>query len=278
MRKEIVILLVLFGVFLAIGCVDNKGASSNNAATPNNTVTPAPEGNPVVTGNRPGMMNSPGNNYGYGHGMMGNQSGQMGPGMMNNPNYNYGYGPGMMYNQSGNYSYGHGMTGNMMSIYYPESKPITQDVALKNMENFSRQYSSNSEVEDFMMFSSNYYAVVKDAASGQDIAEILVDRYSGSTYPEPGPNMMWNTNYGAGRVQAGSSGYDLAGAKKLAEDFLSGYLPGSQIQESHSLPGYYTFDFGRNETESMLSVNAYTGQIWVHTWHGSYMGGMNMTS
>jgi len=44
------------------------------------------------------------------------------------------------------------------------------------------------------------------------------------------------------------------------------------------MPGYYTFDFGRNETESMLSVNAYSGQIWVHTWHGSYIGGMNMTS
>lgn len=268
MRKEIVILLVLFSVFLAIGCASNKGESSNNGVTPNNTVTPVPEGNPIVTDNRPGMMNNPGNNYGYGSGMMGNK-GSMGP--------------GMMYNQSGNYSYGSGMMGNMMmgnmmAIYYPESKPITQDVALENMENFTRQYGSNTEVDDFMTFSNNYYAVVKDVASGQDIAEILVDRYSGSAYPEPGPNMIWNTRYGAGRVQAGSSGYDLAGAKKLVGDFLTGYLPGAQIQESHAMPGYYTFDFGRNETEGMLSVNAYSGQIWVHTWHGSYIGGMNMTS
>ncbi len=199
----------------------------------------------------------------------GYQSGQMGPGMMNNPGYNYSYGYGMMGNM---------MMGNMMALYYPESKPITQDVALKNMESFARQYGSNIEVEDFMAFSSNYYAVMKDTASGQDIAEILVDRYSGSTYPEPGPNMMWNTRYGAGRMQAGSSGYDLAGAKKLAEDFLTGYLPGAQIQESHEMPGYYTFDFGRNETEGMLSVNAYSGQIWVHTWHGFYLGEMKVTS
>jgi hypothetical protein len=164
------------------------------------------------------------------------------------------------------------MTGNMMAIYYPDSKPITQDVASKNIEDFSRQYGSNTEVEDFMAFSSNYYAVVKDATSGQDIAEVLVDRYSGAAYPEPGPNMMWNTRYGAGRVQAGSLSYDLAGAQQLAEDFLTGYLPGSQIQESHALPGYYTFDFGRNETESMLSVNAFSGQVWVHTWHGSFIG------
>jgi len=90
--------------------------------------------------------------------------------------------------------------------------------------------------------------------------------------------MMWNTLYGAGRTQVGNTGYDLTGARRLAEDFLTGYLPGSQIQESHALPGYYTLDFGRNETESMLSVNAYSGQVWVHTWHGSYIGSMNMTS
>jgi hypothetical protein len=216
-----------------------------------------------------------------GRGMMGSQPGQVGPGMMNRTD-NYGYGPGMMYNRSGNYGYGPGMMGNMMgnmmAIYYPGSKPITQDVALKNLENFSKQYGSNTEIEDFMTFSNNYYAVVKDTSSGQDIAEILVDRYSGSAYPEPGPNMMWNTLYGAGRVQAGSPGYDLNGTRKLVEDFLIDYLPGSQIQESHSMPGYYTFDFGRNETEGMLSVNAYSGQIWVHTWHGFYLGETNVTS
>jgi len=192
---------------------------------------------------------------------VGYQSGHMGPGMM---------GPGMM---------GSGMMGNMMAIYYPDSKPITQDEALKDMQNFARQYyGSNIEIEDFMAFSSNYYAVLKDKNSNQSVAEIIVDRYSGSAYPEPGPNMMWNTLYGAGRAQAGGSGFDLAVAQKLAGDFLLSYLPGAQIMESKAMPGYYTFDFGRNETESMLSVNAYSGQIWVHTWHGSYLGGMNMTS
>jgi hypothetical protein len=65
MRKAIIVLLVLFGVFLAIGCTSNKGAS------PNNTVTPVSEGTPATN-----------SNYGYGPGMMGNQPGQMGPGMM----------------------------------------------------------------------------------------------------------------------------------------------------------------------------------------------------
>jgi len=208
----------------------------------------------------PGMMNNPGDNYSYG------------PGMMNNPGYNYG--SGMM----GNMMTGNMMMGNMMAIYYPESKPVTQDEALRSMQNFSRQYGSNLKVEDFMVFSGNYYAVLKDTNSSQYIAEVLVDRYSGLVYPEPGPNMMWNTRFGAGRTTTGGPEYDVNEAKKLAGDFLTGYLPGAQVLESNEMPGYYTFDFGRQDIEGMLSVNAYNGQIWVHTWHGPYLGGMNTTS
>ncbi len=222
---------------------------------------------------RPMMYGSTYNSGGY-------QSGHMGPGMMNNPGYNS---SGMMGDPSYNYSNGYGMMGNMMmgnmmALYYPESKPVTQDEAIRKMQSFAQQYGPNIDVEDSMTFSSNYYGVVKDTSSNQTIAEILVDRYSGSAYPEPGPNMMWNTRYGAGRVQAEGVSYDLAGSKKLAEEFLTGYLPEAQIMESHEMPGYYTFDFGRKDIEGMLSVNAYSGQIWVHTWHGSYLGEVNVTS
>ncbi|MDD2614938.1 MAG: peptidase M4 [Methanosarcina sp.] len=192
------------------------------------------------------------------------QPGHMGPGMMHNPAYNYSYGPGMM--------------GDMMALYYPEAKPIAQEEARQKMEDFAKQYGSNLEVDDFMAFSSNYYAVLKDTGSNQSIAEILVDRYSGSVYPEPGPNMMWNTLSGAGRTKEEGADYDLAGAKKLTEEFLTGYLPGAKVMESKQMPGYYTFDFGRQDIEGMLSVNAYNGQIWVHTWHGPYLGEDNATN
>ncbi|MDD2340607.1 MAG: peptidase M4 [Methanosarcina sp.] len=198
------------------------------------------------------------------YGPSGYQPGHMGPGMMHNPAYNYSYGSGMM--------------GDMMALYYPGATPINQEEARQKMEDFAKQYGSNLEVDDFMAFSSNYYAVLKDTDSNQSIAEILVDRYSGSVYPEPGPNMMWNTRFGAGRMKAEGADYDLAGAKKLAEIFLTGYLPGAQITESKQMPGYYTYDFGRQDIEGMLSVNAYSGQIWVHTWHGPYLGGFNATT
>jgi len=224
------------------------------------------------------MMYGPAYSPAYGPGSY--QPGRMGPGMMNGPGYgyNYSYGPGMMYGPYYNYSSGPGMMGDIMALYYPGARPITEDEALRNLQSFARQYGSNLMVEDFMAFSSNYYAIVKDVGSSQGLAEVLVDRYSGSAYPEPGPNMMWNTRFGAGRAQAGGSGYDLAGAKKLAEGFLAGYLPGAQILEEKTMPGYYTFDFGRKDIEGMLSVNAYSGQVWVHTWHGSYLGGVNMTA
>ena len=169
--------------------------------------------------------------YGSTYSPDGYQPGQWDQGMMHNPGYNYSYGPGMM--------------GDMMALYYPGATPITQEEARQKMEDFAKQYGSNVEVEDFMAFSSNYYAVLKDTDSGQNIAEVLVDRYSGSAYPEPGPNMMWNTRSGAGRMKAEGADYDLAGAKKLAEDFLTGYLPGAKIMESKEMSGYYTFDFGR---------------------------------
>jgi len=61
-------------------------------------------------------------------------------------------------------------------------------------------------------------------------------------------------------------------ARKLAETFLKGYLPGARVLGTGAFPGYYTFDFGRKEVEGMLSVNAYTGEVWVHTWHGFFLG------
>ena len=49
MRKELLLLLVLLSVFLAIGCVDNKGGSSNTTRTPVTAVTSARSMPEVIT-------------------------------------------------------------------------------------------------------------------------------------------------------------------------------------------------------------------------------------
>jgi hypothetical protein len=108
---------------------------------------------------------------------------------------------------------------------------------------------------------------------GRGIAEVLAYRYTGFTYPEPGPNMRWNTRAGImGAAFAGQPRYDEAAAQKLAESFLSNYLPDAKVTSAQAFSGYYTFDFGRTTTEGMLGVNAYSGEVWIHTWHGAFIG------
>jgi hypothetical protein len=175
-------------------------------------------------------------------------------------------GPGMM--GSGMMS---GMMG-MMAVFSPDAKPISESDARSRAQTYAGQYGSGVTIGDFMEFSLNYYVELKDTTNAS-IAEILIDRYNGGITPEPGPNMMWNTRYGANRITTGGVRYDLNGGKALAETFLAAFLPGATIQDLTAFPGYYTFDFGRGQTEGMLSVNAYTGDVWVHTWHGQYISG-----
>jgi hypothetical protein len=183
----------------------------------------------------------------------------MGPGLARSGTM----GPGMM---------GSGMMGGMgmMTIYSADSQPISGTDVRNRVLAYASQYYPGAKIGDFMEFSLNYYVELQDA-SNASIAEILVDRYTGRVTPEPGPNMMWNTRY-SGRSSAVSVAYNMAAAKSKAEKFLEGYLPGSAILDTMQYPGYYTFDFGRDRIEGMLSVNAYTGAIWVHTWHGQFIG------
>lgn len=143
-----------------------------------------------------------------------------------------------------------------------------------------------------MEFTANFYVAVKDTSTGRGAFELLVDRYTGAVHPEPGPNMMWNTEYGHMRwatVGPGAMmGPGLAGggrpgvpatpaltledARKAAQRFLDARMPGTRTEEAIAFPGYYTIDVVRGgKVIGMLSVNVYTGQVWYHTWHGTFI-------
>jgi len=64
--------------------------------------------------------------------------------------------------------------------------------------------NSNLEVAEVMEFANNYYAEVKEKDTGIGAMELLIDKQGSQVYPEPGPNMMWNTKYG---MMAGSGSY-----------------------------------------------------------------------
>lgn len=150
-----------------------------------------------------------------------------------------------------------------------------------------------------MIFDNNAYVIVKEASTGIGAFELLVDPVSKFAYPEYGPNMMWNLKYGGlnhrnmmGRENfmmgpmMGQNFFDAAPtdfsadmpvteeqAVEAAQAYLDQFLPG-RIVAGHAtaLYGYYTLDFSKDgEVAGMLSVNGYSGQVFVHNWHGTFI-------
>ncbi len=141
-----------------------------------------------------------------------------------------------------------------------------------------------------MEFSNHVYLIVIERSTKIGAFEVLVDKATGQLHPEPGPNMMWNTKYGhmAGRGMMGGGmmgpGYgpgrgaaqgrqlSVDQMKQAARQYLRQYLPGSDVDDGTPFYGYRTFDVERGgKTLGMLSVNAYTGLVWYHTWHGQFI-------
>jgi hypothetical protein len=136
------------------------------------------------------------------------------------------------------------------------------------------------EIEEIMEFSYNFYIDFVEKGTGIHAFEALIDPYTGDLYPEPGPNMMWNTKYGMmsgmmwGVPQPTSEmTVNKSQAIKYAQEFIDNYLPGGKVEEAEQFYGYYTLHVVKDgEIHGMLSVNGYTGQVWYHSWHGQFLG------
>ncbi len=201
------------------------------------------------SGGMMGMMSMMmGSGMGYGN-MMGNGNGMMG-----------GYDPGV----NGNIDY------SLSALGMNEDE--VKDLAIELVE---RQFGSDFQISDIFIFdNSPYYISVVKKDSEQGAFELLFDPYRKVIYPEYGPNMMWNTENGMSNMMGWSAANEenmisrqqaLDDAKKYAQ--ANGF---TVEDEGHQFPGYYTFHTGdtKDNTRGMLSVNAYTGQVWYHNWHG----------
>ncbi|OGO04716.1 MAG: hypothetical protein A2Y91_04315 [Chloroflexi bacterium RBG_13_54_8] len=189
----------------------------------------------------------------------------MGPGMMGS-----GMGPGMMGGGWGNYNPN------------PNAKPITIDEAADAVQGYINAYGGKLVLTEVMDFAWNYYAEVEERDTGIHAMELLIDKYTGRVSPEMGPNMMWNTkyspmggmmgNYGGGTPTANMP-VSADQAKILAQQYLDTNLPGLTVAEADTFYGYYTLHTLQNgQVDGMLGVNGYTGAVWYHTWHGSFLG------
>jgi hypothetical protein len=163
-------------------------------------------------------------------------------------------------------------------------------------------------IAEVMIFSNNAYVAVKEKSTGNGAFELLVDPASQVAYPEHGPNMMWNLKYGSLNHQymmGGLGGYgngmmggyaggmmgnwtsqsnppaNLSGtmsvtaaqAVQYAQKYLDANVAGTTAaSDPMQFYGYYTLDFSKDgKVAGMLSVNGYSGQVFLHTWHGTFV-------
>jgi hypothetical protein len=127
-------------------------------------------------------------------------------------------------------------------------------------------------VGEVMRFSNGFYAELVTPV-GTGATEVLVDAADGDVHIEYGPAMMWNIEYGPhasgstrpARVSAEE-------ARRLADRWLTARENGLTAGEPEAFPGYYTLHTLRDgKITGMLSVNAYTGAVWYHSWHGRFL-------
>ena len=100
-------------------------------------------------------------------------------------------------------------------------------------------------------YTANFYVQVNEKSTGNGAFELLINKYTGSIYPEMGPNMMWNTQYGMMRsgILGGIFGtptttmpVTAAQATTDAQQYLTTYLPGTTTGDVTTFYGYYTIE------------------------------------
>jgi hypothetical protein len=180
-----------------------------------------------------------------------------------------------------------GMMGTTPDANYvpPPGGALSLEEAVELAEAYIGNFGGESlEIAEVMQFDNHFYAQAVETETGIHALEIIIDPFTAEVYPEPGPNMMWNTKYG---MMGGFSGMmggfrnitdnDLPVSTERAQEFaqtkLDNTLPGTTVDEDVDVfYGYYTIHTLRDgEVVGMLSVNGYTGQVWLHTWHGEFV-------
>ena len=138
----------------------------------------------------------------------------------------------------------------------------------------------NIKIKEIMEFSNNFYIETVEEDTGFGAMELLFDKTSGAIFPEYGPNMMWNQKYGMMHSIIGSNQFennmkiDEAKAIKIANNYLAKLSQNEfAVGEMPKFYGYYTIDTVNKDgtVVGMLSVNGFTGQVWYHNWHGTFM-------
>jgi hypothetical protein len=172
---------------------------------------------------------------------------------------------------------------------------ITMDRAKQLAENYLITLGNNDlAIDEIMEFEYNFYVVYYEKSTGIGAFEGIIDKAGtggmgmmhmmGSIYvrPEQGPNMMWNTKYGMHGIMGGWGSFGnqsvtVGQAKMYAQRYLDRAFSGAVVGDVHSFYGYYTIHvMWYGKVYGMLSVNGFTGEVWYHNWHGSYVQSLEL--
>ncbi len=195
------------------------------------------------------------------------------------PVYPFQFGGGCMGRFGWNGGAGYGAT---PYPYGYTGTPINTTTATTIANNYVTALNNpNLAIKQIEEYTGNFYVQVNEKSTGHGAFQLLIDKYTGSIYPEMGPNMMWNTKYGMmrGGILGGIYGtptttmtVTATQAKANAQQYLTTYLPGTTVGDVTTFYGYYNIEVLQGATTyGMLSVNGYTGQVWYHTWHGTFI-------
>lgn len=284
MNNTLKILAIVVLSLVVVGAVLGAGFLVGQAVTARQTILAGagPVGAYGLDG-RPGMM----------QGWDQRQAPSYGPGMQPGWGMDRGRRPGMMDDFGRMPMFGGGPAA-------ANVEPLTVEATTEAVQTFLDELGKdNLALGEIMIFDNHAYAVIEDTTTGQGAFEVLVDPVRQVVHLEFGPSMMWNTTYGmhgsdpinprgmmGGRSMMGGPGYvgpvtvpdnntplTEAEAREKAVAYLEQAYPEQTVSATaEAFPGYFTFDVETDGTPvSMLSVNAATGQIWYHTWHGTFI-------
>ena len=199
------------------------------------------------------------------------------------PVYPFMFGGGMM----GRLGNGYGFSGMMGSYGYAAPNTNTgTTLSINTAATIAQNYVTSIGNPDLVVkqveeYTANFYVQVNEKSTGNGAFELLINKYTGSIYPEMGPNMIWNIKYGMmrGGILGGIFGtptttmtVTATQATATAQQYLNTYLPGTTTGDVTTFYGYYTIEvLSGGTTYGMLSINGYNGQVWVHTWHGTFI-------
>ncbi len=187
--------LVILGVALFFGGLF-WGSSQANALS----FYPGSMMNGGFSATQDGYMNTPQNGYGMMDGSFGIASnGMMGGYGGTNSGYDMMGGNAGMMGGYGETNSGYGMMGGMIgnASGLINVDPLTlKDATTAVTDYLASLNNDNLELGEIMIFSNHAYAQILDADTYQGAFEVLVDAATRTVFPEPGPNMMWNSEYG----------------------------------------------------------------------------------